>query len=86
MDKLRQERDELAADVHDVVKVGQQILADLADRGSAPISIEHRHVRTRQRSVPKRKISEEGKRRIAAAAKKRWAKYRKDKAKAERRS
>lgn len=76
--KWRAERDALAAHLRGVIRTGETMLAELGDeaataaRGSGA---------GRKAKRGKRRLSPEGRARIIAAAKKRWAQYRKDKEK-----
>lgn len=79
IEKLQTERDLLIGEVQKILQHTTDLLADLGDDEAAPLSIEYRHVKTRQRK--RRTMSPEGRRRIAAAARKRWAEYRAKKAK-----
>ena len=80
IDRLKQQRAELARELHDVIPAAQDMLADLGDSAV----IRRRQVRRGARRLKRqgRKVSKQARAKMAAAAKARWAKYRKSKKKA----
>lgn len=75
LDSWRKERDELAAQLRGVIATGERMLAELGGSTAARVR------RAGGARTGKRRLSPEGRARIIAAAKKRWAQYRKEQGK-----
>jgi hypothetical protein len=80
--RWRRERDALRAQLRDVIASGQAMLADLGGTGARASSAAAPSAPARRAPATpaparkrKRRLSPEGRARIIAAAKKRWARY-----------
>jgi hypothetical protein len=72
VDALKKERTLIAAEIRGVIRSAERMLADLGD--DAAIA-RHRARKAVRRIGAKRNVSPEGRARILAALKRRWAKY-----------
>ena len=79
VDALKKQRQEVAQELRDLIGTAQAMLADLGDDA---VVLRRRARRVVRRATKKRKrqLSPEGRARLVAAVKKRWAKVRKEKA------
>ena len=79
IDALKKERQEVAQELRELINTAQTMLADLGD-DAAVLRRRARKAVPRVTRKRKRQLSPEGRARLVAALKKRWAKVRKEKA------
>ena len=79
VDALKKQRQEVARELRELISTAQTMLADLGDDA---VVLRRRARKAVRRVTKKRKrqLSPEGRARLVAALKKRWAKVRKEKA------